>query len=87
MPKKIITSMLVLLAVALPAGGVYALIKSDEIPDIRAELPVGDALSVGSSEGFARAIGTRAFSFPDDHGPHPEYKIEWWYYTGNLDST
>ena len=24
------------------------------------------------------------FSFPRDHASHPEYKIEWWYYTGNL---
>jgi predicted secreted hydrolase len=24
------------------------------------------------------------FSFPRDHAAHPEYRIEWWYYTGNL---
>jgi predicted secreted hydrolase len=24
------------------------------------------------------------FRFPQDHASHPEYKIEWWYYTGNL---
>ncbi len=24
------------------------------------------------------------FAFPRDHVSHPEYKIEWWYYTGNL---
>jgi predicted secreted hydrolase len=23
---------------------------------------------------------------PADHASHPDYKIEWWYYTGNLDS-
>ena len=34
--------------------------------------------------GYARAIEPMAFEFPRDHGPHPEYKIEWWYYTGNL---
>ncbi|TVR60879.1 MAG: carotenoid 1,2-hydratase [Gemmatimonadales bacterium] len=28
----------------------------------------------------------RAFRFPDDHGPHPEYRTEWWYLTGNLRS-
>lgn len=22
--------------------------------------------------------------FPKDHGPHPGYRTEWWYYTGNL---
>lgn len=25
--------------------------------------------------------------FPFDHASHPEYRIEWWYYTGNLFST
>ena len=24
------------------------------------------------------------FAFPRDHGAHPEYKTEWWYYTGHL---
>jgi predicted secreted hydrolase len=24
--------------------------------------------------------------FPGDHGPHPGYRTEWWYYTGNLHS-
>lgn len=24
------------------------------------------------------------FNFARDHGSHPDYKIEWWYYTGNL---
>ena len=26
----------------------------------------------------------RGFSFPRDHGSHPDYKIEWWYLTGHL---
>lgn len=25
-----------------------------------------------------------AWSFPQDHGAHPDYLTEWWYYTGNL---
>ncbi len=24
------------------------------------------------------------FSFPEDHGPHPAYRIEWWYLTATL---
>ena len=24
------------------------------------------------------------FSFPRDHGSHPDYRTEWWYYTGHL---
>ena len=26
----------------------------------------------------------RVFKFPGDHGAHPRYKTEWWYYTGHL---
>jgi predicted secreted hydrolase len=45
-----------------------------------------DALSSEADAGFARALAPMDFQFPRDHGPHPEYKIEWWYYTGNLKS-
>lgn len=37
-----------------------------------------------SLEGFERATRPREFEFPADHGPHPEFQTEWWYYTGNL---
>jgi len=40
----------------------------------------------GDTSGFARATEPRPFTFPRDHGPHLEYAIEWWYYTGNLQS-
>ena len=33
---------------------------------------------------WARVIGPRIWSFPRDHGAHPEYRTEWWYFTGNL---
>ena len=36
------------------------------------------------ADGFARVIPGRTFSFPADHGPHPEFRIEWWYVTTNL---
>ena len=26
------------------------------------------------------------FAFPRDHASHPAYRVEWWYYTGNLDA-
>jgi predicted secreted hydrolase len=39
----------------------------------------------GSAEaGFARATEPRAFVFPADHASHPDYRSEWWYFTGNL---
>jgi len=34
--------------------------------------------------GFARAIEPWAWRFPQDHGAHPEFQTEWWYYTGNV---
>jgi predicted secreted hydrolase len=41
-------------------------------------------LADGDIEGFSRAIESRAFVFPDDHGAHPDYRTEWWYFVGNL---
>ncbi len=38
----------------------------------------------GSDEGYARAFAPRPFLFPADHGAHPEFRTEWWYFTGNL---
>ncbi len=34
--------------------------------------------------GFASVIPGKTFAFPADHGPHPFYRIEWWYVTANL---
>jgi len=33
---------------------------------------------------WAVAEGMRTWSFPRDHGSHPEYRTEWWYFTGVL---
>lgn len=49
-----------------------------------------------SAQGFA-GLGTTTddyatpqrpaiFDFPADHGPHSDYRIEWWYVTANLNS-
>ncbi len=38
------------------------------------------------AESFLRAETAREFEFPADHGPHPGFRNEWWYLTGNLDS-
>jgi predicted secreted hydrolase len=42
------------------------------------------SLSGPVDEAFARAYEPIDFVFPRDHGAHPEYRTEWWYYTGNL---
>ena len=33
---------------------------------------------------FRPAAPGYEFAFPRDHGSHPEYRTEWWYYTGHL---
>src|SRR5271163_4044525 len=37
-----------------------------------------------SAEGFAPVVPGKVFSFPPDPGPHPDFRIEWWYVTANL---
>lgn len=34
--------------------------------------------------GFTEVVPGRALSFPSDLGPHPGFRIEWWYLTANL---
>jgi predicted secreted hydrolase len=55
-------------------------------PGVQASLAVSAALGAGDLTGFARAMAPRPLSFPADHGPHPEFRTEWWYYTGNLET-
>ncbi len=46
-----------------------------------------DRLSVlhaADESGFERAQALRHFEFPQDHGPHPQFRHEWWYLTGQL---
>jgi predicted secreted hydrolase len=35
-------------------------------------------------EGFSQAVPGYELSFPRDHGPHSDFRIEWWYLTANL---
>lgn len=36
------------------------------------------------AEGFSVPMPDPEFIFPQDHGPHPDFRIEWWYLTANL---
>ena len=42
---------------------------------------------IQAAEPWARALSPRVWSFPRDHGAHPEFKTEWWYFTGNLEDS
>ena len=57
------------------AGGVAALLCAG---GLRAEeVPTPPA-------GWAAALPGWTYRFPADHLVHPDYKTEWWYFTGNL---
>ena len=47
----------------------------------------GAEVSMASHDGFALPQPGTRFVFPRDHGSHPEFKIEWWYLTGHLETT
>ncbi len=45
-----------------------------------------DFLTQEADDEFARVEGPRDFRFPADHGAHPAYRSEWWYFTGLVQS-
>jgi predicted secreted hydrolase len=47
---------------------------------------LSELLGSQADSGYAMAVDQREFSFPRDHGPHPDFRNEWWYLTGNLDA-
>lgn len=51
-----------------------------------ADLSLVATLGGADTAGYRRASEVRDFVFPDDHGPHPTFRTEWWYVTGNLSS-
>jgi len=42
---------------------------------------------VAQDDDWRPADAPRQWTFPRDHGAHPEYRTEWWYFTGNLTDT
>lgn len=50
-----------------------------------AAVAVVAATTAGSeSNGYRQVLGPCNLRFPEDHGPHVDYRTEWWYVTGNL---
>ncbi|MCA8953765.1 MAG: carotenoid 1,2-hydratase [Planctomycetes bacterium] len=59
---------------------------SGPTPAAASGLGLADALGGGGdTAGFARALAPPDLRFPADHGPHRDYRTEWWYVTANLD--
>ncbi len=88
LPQALLCQVLRLL-VAVGLVVLLAACGGSEPPDAReaevSGLRVGEALGGEETEGFRRADVPRVFEFPRDHGPHPGFRNEWWYVTGNLD--
>ncbi len=59
---------------------------ADERLEPRAALSLVETLGGADTVGYARATEVRPFAFPADHGPHPDFRTEWWYLTGNLET-
>jgi len=49
-----------------------------------AALAQGFAGLGGDAGGYAAPERGTVLTFPTDHGPHPAFRIEWWYVTANL---
>jgi len=71
-----------LLAVGFSIALTVDLIRSQSKP--AEDVAVGAVLGGNDNIGYQRAYKPRPFRFPDDHGPHPQFRNEWWYVTGNL---
>jgi predicted secreted hydrolase len=81
--KRILWLATLVVAAALVA--VWRWTVSTAPPPAAPALAVAKVLALQESpEGFARAFAPRPFVFPRDHGPHPDFRTEWWYYTGNV---
>lgn len=55
-----------------------------KIIDSEKGVSLSKAMGEVEDEDFSKVVEKRKFVFPDDHGPHPEFRTEWWYFTGNL---
>jgi predicted secreted hydrolase len=71
-----------LLAYSLLSLTLWSLQPADRPVD--APISVSAVLSDEQAQGYQRAYQARPFTFPADHGPHPGFRTEWWYLTGNL---
>ena len=49
-------------------------------------LTIGALSYAADPDGYLSVSGPCNLVFPKDHGSHPGYRTEWWYYTGNLEA-
>jgi predicted secreted hydrolase len=49
-------------------------------------LTASAGMAAAGDSGYLSVTGPCRLEFPRDHGPHPGFRTEWWYWTGNLKS-
>ncbi|MDZ7825113.1 MAG: lipocalin-like domain-containing protein [Gammaproteobacteria bacterium] len=77
--------LLMALLLAVPAPMMAAAPESPQRSAAgRPGLDLEGILGGAATAGFARALEPRPFRFPADHGPHPDFRSEWWYFTAHL---
>jgi len=79
--RMVSTFLIVIIVGGIVLAGVSQL-RGQSAPEFSADVVA--QLSGGNTEGFARVLAPKEFTFPADHGPHPEYQTEWWYTTANV---
>jgi predicted secreted hydrolase len=62
----------------------FASCNQTEIEDSGKDISLSRAMGDVEGENFNKAIDKIEFVFPKDHGHHPDFRTEWWYFTGNL---
>lgn len=72
------------LIAAMLALLVFGVMRVSTRPSQPIDAETMDVAADLNTDGFARANEPWRWDFPRDHGPHPAFQTEWWYYTGNL---
>ena len=75
-----------LLAVVFAAGLVLAWLFWPRTPPEATAPSAVTGLLGGPPGDLPRIEGPHPLSFPEDHGAHPAYRHEWWYFTGYLET-
>lgn len=70
---------------------------NDQVPIVTVTTPTAEVqtprvtatpiIVATTQPGFMVADGSRLLTFPADFGAHPDFRTEWWYYTGNLQTS
>ncbi|MCZ7598671.1 MAG: hypothetical protein M5U09_14350 [Gammaproteobacteria bacterium] len=72
------------LAVAAAAWWLTAQQGPNETRRSETDSGVVDFLASEDGGDYREVVPGVPVVFPDDHGPHPEFRQEWWYFTGNV---